>query len=347
MRLNYLFFHSEDLEKIVASLKGLKPKFKKFKRTEILASNHAVMGKYRNVGFVVSKEDLSIPCECLGKFTVELSTADDTFEIFKYGRYKLEDEVLKIDAKFSEELFYDYLPALLIEIITIRTLINECNLIAEKLSDEEKAIILRISKLSQIAKSSSDISELEEILSEITSYHTDFFNKFVKFKDVNEELFSAVTRIRNIGRELSLNLVEYRDAIDRLRYFESKFEQTLIGIRDLYTLISIRLDALRNREYLELLRRTSSLQAAAAVIEFVAVFYYTLKIWDYFMPIDKLPEFATFGLLTVFTALIVLYTEALSEIIRNRKVSKKFVVLTVLLTIVVGLMIATPSLGAL
>lgn len=67
-------------------------------------------------------------------------------------------------------------------------------------------------------------------------------------------------------------------------------------------------------------RRTSSLQAAAVVIEFVAVFYYTLKIWDYFMPIDKLPEFATFGLLTVFTALIVFYTEALGEIIRERRI---------------------------
>ncbi len=107
-----------------------------------------------------------------------------------------------MDAKFSEELFYDYIPALLIEIITIKILINECSHIVERPSDEEKVIVRRISELSQVAKSSSDISELEDLLSEITSYHTDFFSKFIRFKDVNEELFSAVMRSEAISREL-------------------------------------------------------------------------------------------------------------------------------------------------
>ncbi len=70
VKLSYLFLHSEDLEKIVTSLDDLKPRFKKFKRTEILASNHAVVGKYRNVVFVVSSEDVSIPCEYLDKLVV-------------------------------------------------------------------------------------------------------------------------------------------------------------------------------------------------------------------------------------------------------------------------------------
>jgi hypothetical protein len=315
------------------------------------ANEDLVLGKYGNIAFIVSRKPLEIACDCLKKVTVEITKADETFKDFKFGKFKTEDEYftrIRIDAEFNKELFYDLIPALQIELLKADILLNECNLQAEMLSKEESEIIKEVSKLSDIAKKSSNVSELENILSEVSTHHVGFFRKFMHFKDVNEELFSAITKFEMISRNLGGWFVEKIDKLkdfhERLRYFESKFEQTLNGIRDLFTLVSLRLDMLRNREYLDLQRRTASLQAAAAVIEFVAVFYYTLKIWEYFMPIEEIPAFVSFTLLTVFTALIVVFTEIFGELIRERKKSKRFVIMIAILIVVILLMYYVPTL---
>jgi hypothetical protein len=147
---------------------------------------------------------------------------------------------------------------------------------------------------------------------------------------------------RGIGGWFIEKSENFKDYFERLKYFESKFEQTLNGIRDLFTLASLKLDTLRNREYLELQKRTSSLQAAAAIIEFVAVYYYTMKIWEHFLPIETVPKILSFLMLTFFTTSIVVYTEALSELIRERRVTRGFVVVTFLLIIILFLMVYTP-----
>jgi hypothetical protein len=347
----YYYFHSDEMDKTIKNLMNrgvdLKPKFKRYRHTEIIAiGDGVVLGKYENIVFLILKDD--IPCDCLKKVIVEITTADETFAEFKFGKFKVEnEEKIKIDAEFSEELFYDLIPALHIELLKVRSLLKECNLQAEALSKEETEIIREISKLSEVAKKSSEVLELEEIVTEVSTHHTDFFRKFMHFKDINEELFSAITRFEVISKELDMffeKFLEFKESVERLKYFESKFEQTLNGIRDMFSLISLRLDMLRNREYLELQKRTSSLQAATAVIEFVAVFYYTLKIWDHFMPIESLPNSISFLILTLFTALVVIYTDVLGEIIRERKVSWKFVATTFLLVFVVLLMVLAPNL---
>ncbi|MCD6494104.1 MAG: hypothetical protein J7K36_10000, partial [Archaeoglobaceae archaeon] len=96
-----------------------------------------------------------------------------------------------------------------------------------------------------------------------------FFKKFIQYKDINEEIFTAITRFEAISRKMGDWFIEkkneLKDFLENLKYFESKFEQTLGVIRDLFSLISIRLDMLRNREYMEMQKKTSSLQAAAVV----------------------------------------------------------------------------------
>ena len=99
---------------------------------------------------------------------------------------------------------------------------------------------------------------------------------------------------------------------------------------------------LRNKEYMEMQKRTSSLQAAAAIIEFVAVFYYTLKVWDYFMPIERMPKFLAFLLLSMFTTSVVVYTEVLAELVRERKISRQFIVTTILLALILFMMYHVP-----
>jgi len=352
----YLYFHSDDLDSVIEELKkagvDLKLKFEKYRYTEILAANEdLVLGKYKNVAFIISKKQIEITCDCLKKVTVEIAPADETFNEFKFGKFKIEDEDLtkiKLDTEFDKELFYDLIPALQIELIKADILLKECNLQAEVLSRKESEIIREVSKLSERAKKSSDVSELETILSEVSTHHVDFFRKFMRFKDVNEEMFSSITEFevisRNLGNWFSEKADELKDFHERLIYFESKFEQTLNGIRDLFTLVSLRLDMLRNREYLDLQRRTASLQAAAAVIEFVAVFYYTLKIWEYFMPIERMPAYISFTLLSIFTTSVVAFTEVFGELIRERKVSNRFVILAAILLVALLLMYYIPNL---
>jgi hypothetical protein len=348
----YYFFHHDDMENVINVLKNsgisLKPKFDRHRYVEIVASNSALIGKYKNIGFLFFSREVEIEYDFLKKVTVEIAAANETFYDSRMGRYAVEDdgELLRIDREFDEEFFVDFIPAMYTEFIKSEILLNECNLLADVISREETEIIKRIKKLSAEAEKSTNMGEIESFLAEVSGFQTDFFKKFMEFKDVNEELFSAMMNFdvfaRGIGGWFIEKSENFKDYFERLKYFESKFEQTLNGIRDLFTLASLKLDTLRNREYLELQKRTSSLQAAAAIIEFVAVYYYTMKIWEHFLPIETVPKILSFLMLTFFTTSIVVYTEALSELIRERRVTRGFVVVTFLLIIILFLMVYTP-----
>ena len=308
MKLFYIFF-SHDV--------GLRnPKRLKF--TEVSFSDR-VVGRYRDLYFVVSEKKNG----GIAEFVVE------------FGREsKFEGNLLRLNLEPNEEVVYDYIPALLGEIVIIEDLMRRCDSIVEKLRRREKDVIR---KVSHIFRTSDD---LEDLLQEITSYHSELFEAFLEFKEISGELFSAIVRYEKICELLSITPRDFRREVEKMVYFESRFDQTLAGIRDVLNMISVRLDTLRNREYLELQRRTSALQAATAVIEFVAVFYYTLKIWAHFEHVEANP--ITFTLLISFTTLIVLYTDAMGEVIRDRKLTRKFAILTISILIVVALMIAYP-----
>jgi hypothetical protein len=169
----------------------------------------------------------------------------------------------------------------------------------------------------------------------------------MRFKDMIEESFSSISSARYIseilGGLLLEKIVELEKKIELLHYYESKFQQTLSGVGDSLQVASLRLDMLRNRETLELQKRTSALQAAAAIIEFVAVYYYTLKIWESFLPVKEIPSYVSFSILALFTGLVVFYTDALGEYIREKKPSKKLVILTISLIGMLILMATLPT----
>ncbi len=183
---------------------------------------------------------------------------------------------------------------------------------------------------------------------EISKLRVDFFRKFMKFKDVVENVFVSIVAAEHISNLMGGFAVEAVDearrGVEVLHYYESKFQQTLSGVSDVLQVVSIRLDMLRNRETFELQKRTSSLQAAAAIIEFVAVYYYTPKIWESFLPVESMPKVVTFTLLAAFTTIVVIYTEAMGEYIRTRILSRKFAALTTALLLVLFLMVALPIL---
>jgi len=349
----YFYFNEDDMEEIINKLKKinieLRPRFTRYRHVELVASNEKFfIGKYGKICFLLSDEEINIDYDFLKIVKIEISEPGETFYESRIGKYSVEEDgsLIKVEKEPEYEFLIDFIPAMYSGLIKSEIFVNECTLLASTVSKEETEIITEVTRLSEVAKKAEDVSELEEILSEVSTVQIDFFKKFMNFKDINEELFSSIMEYdvfaRLLGGWFTEKVDELKDYFEKLKYFESKFEQTINGIRDLYTTVSLRLDMLRNREYLDLQRRTSSLQAAAVVIEFVAVYYYTMKIWEHFLPIEAVPGILSFLMLTSFTTSIVVYTEALSELIREKRITKGFVIVTFLLIIILFLMIYTP-----
>ncbi|WP_202320624.1 hypothetical protein [Archaeoglobus neptunius] len=341
--MQYLLFH--DLEDVLPNLPDAKPSFGRHRYVEILAEfEGGVVGKYRNVIFTLTTKDIKLSKEPIVSFTVEFASDDGSFKSFRYGKYSCNDKIL-IDGEYIDEFFHDFLPALLSELGIAELLLRDCIERAQYLAERETEIVKDIIRLSDEVRALS-VERLEELSFELSSLRAKFFSRYMRFKDDVEEIFAAVSRASSISSFLGGMLAEKIESLklglEDLSYYESRFEDTLAGVRDALDVVHLRLEMLRGKENLELQKRTSSLQAAAAIIEFVAVYYYTLKIWETFLPIEKVPSIISFTVLTIFATLAILYTEALGEYLRKRRVSLKLVVLTLMLTLILILMSALP-----
>jgi len=345
--VEYLIFSGRELEDLLLKVNKAKPAFKRYRYVEILAEfDGGVVGKYHDIVFIFTARELLIDLEPLERFFVEISEDDGTFKPFRFGKYRYEGKLL-MDADIREDLFYDYLPALLSEIAKARTLIKECSIRVSHLVSRETKIVREVMKLSEIAKT-MDPEKLEEVSFNVSSMRTEFFSGYMHFKEIVEEVFSAILRAERISKFLDGMLEEeiagMKKELERMKYHESSFEQTLEGVRDALYLLHLRLEMLRGKENLELQKRTSALQAAAAVIEFVAVSYYTLKIWESYLPVKYMPATISFSLLIAFTTIVVILTDAIGEYIKDRKVTKKLTLLSILLLTTFALMVYLPIL---
>ncbi|RLI75038.1 hypothetical protein DRO97_04315, partial [Archaeoglobales archaeon] len=93
MEFVYFYFHEEEIDCVLEELKNkgvnLKPKFKKYKYAELIATNeNFVLGKCENIGFLISK-DVEIKCDILEKIVVRIVKSDDSFDEFTYGKFKV------------------------------------------------------------------------------------------------------------------------------------------------------------------------------------------------------------------------------------------------------------------
>ena len=301
---------------------------------EILSNRAVRKGKVDSCQFCVVEgiaED-----EFKGDFIVTVKKLERGYK-FRYGRYIFKNRTLIVDPDPDkvDELLYEKLPVLFCYRKRCDVLVEKCIGVAASLSEFESGVLKKISSVSSIAVR-ADVADLERLMDEMSEWHSMFFSRFMEFKELNERLFEAMARYERICRDLQLRAKSYEE-VRALEYYESKFEQTLNGLRDLFSLMSLRLDTLRNREYLDLHRKTSSLQIAATVIEFVAVYYYTMKIWEHFSA-EKLPRAVEFLLLFAFTVLVILLTDVVGEYIRTGKVGFKGVaVITALVTVVAAM----------
>ncbi len=328
--MSELIYCIVDLKRGKEKLKEFDGMGKKGKYTEYWLKNEKVAGIYKNCVFFINTE-----VENCRKFVVKLLDKELKGK-FRFGTYEVNSEI-KLNCDFSEDLFYDLLPALLAEITFIDNYFKKCKEKALKISSFESEVLKYIAKVS-IDAVKRGVRELEEIMDELSEYHSQFFSMFASFREENEKLYESILRYEALCEELEVNLRSYEDKLRILKQYEEKFKQTLSGLRDLFSLMSLRLDALRNKEYFELQKKTSSLQMAAIAIEFVAVFYYTMKIWEHFSP-KKLPLSIEFLLLFLFTTLVVTLTDTIGEFLRTERVSVKGVLVVVSLILTVAFMV--------
>lgn len=329
--MHYQFYHVEDLEKILKELRGVKPRFKKFERTEIYTEG-IVVGKYNDVVFVISEEPLSLSKGPMGVLKVEFDE-----------KVSLENDTLKIDRR-DEKTLFDYIPSLFSEYFKIKALFSEINSYAEKLSKYEDEVSQEIKSMTTMALS-EDIESFENALKGISRRHCELLSWMCTLKRLEIEVSKSLTNFKMIARDDVFNEI-YGNFEFQLRYYKTireSFEKTLNRLTELFQMISLKLDAIRNKEYMEMQKKTSALQVAAGVIEFLAVFYYTLKSWEYFINLEEVPKVLTFTLLTLFTVSVVWLTDGLSEVMVQRRITKKVVLLSVLISVTFALMVNVTS----
>ena len=77
-----------------------------------------------------------------------------------------------------------------------------------------------------------------------------------------------------------------------VKKYSENFEKVLKELENRLNLVYLQIEVERRKNELELNRRTSA--TAAVVIEFVAVAYYSLKIWESYLPVEKFQKFFLF-----------------------------------------------------
>ncbi|ADC66094.1 conserved hypothetical protein [Ferroglobus placidus DSM 10642] len=327
--MHLYIFPEKDSEKILASLKNLKPAFKAEKNYEVFAvsdDGRVMAGKYKKTFFVLSEEDLVFPVEPLESYRIIFGD---------YGEAKFENSTVYVPREKSEIVLRNLVP-FLSEITVAKILIKDARLRAEHLTKEETKIISEVTKILEGAKTLS-VSKLEELAYSISSLKGSFFSAYMQFKDELEEISSSLIRAEEHSGELGFAelISSLRSQLRALRQYESSFESTLSGVRDALDTVHLKLESLHRKENLELQRKTSSLQAAAAVIEFIAVFYYSMGIWSKYANLEEIPKWISFSLLAILSTLVVICTEAVGEVLTSKKLNGRFYVVTTLLILVI------------
>ncbi|AIY90316.1 hypothetical protein [Geoglobus acetivorans] len=335
-------FHAEELEDVLNSIPDLKPSFRKLGNVEVIAENKEVrVGKYRNYVIVLSSGELEFENAPIETFRIVLRELENGRD-FQFGTYRFEENTVEIQPE--REMDFLELSPIFSELAALKTLSIDAGNRGEFLSKEETKIIDRTVRILENA-GTMDISVLEDLAFELSSLKGKFISRYMKFKDEIEEIGQSLIRFKSLSRKYGHFLYEltpeYEDVLSNLRYYEMSFDQTLRSVRDSLETIHLKLESIQRRETLELQKRTSALQVAAAVIEFIVVFYYTMGIWSKYADLSMLPKWLSLLTLTVLSATVPLLTEAFGEYLLERRVGRKLVVYLMLISLCIAIILYT------
>lgn len=332
--MKYLIFPARDLDKLLNELREIaKPVFKRYKNAEILAEGIGVLlGKYSSVIFLIS--DFKTSLAPIAEFEVVLKTVERG-ETFSRGKYKV-GEVIEIETVFDEEFLYDVLPSLFSEISIAKITLRDCFLtqgyITEKVSRVRELLKEEAEKLEEYAK---------KLAKERESFFAIYSNFVAKLDEAENSIVNAKFFVDKLGGFLGEEVTKLENSAKSARKFAENCERILREIENKFSIIYLQIEMERRKEEFEIGKKTSALTAAAVVIEFVAVAYYSLKIWESYLPVEKMPKAFSFFLLMLFALSVVFLTEAMGSYLKDREIKKLFWSLGILV-VVLSLMIILP-----
>lgn len=313
--MRYLIFPEQDLEELLKELRGVaKPVFRRFKNVEGLAEGNGVfLGKYKSVLFLISDFSVSLPP--IAEFEVAVKKIESG-ERFSYGKYRI-DHIIEIEAEFSEELFNDLLPALFSEIAIVRLNLRDCYLTRDYISK-------KVSEVKDLLK--KEEIDLEDYAMELAKKRDEFFVVYSNFVAKLDKAENAIASARyfsdKLGGFIKEEIAKLEDSVKVVKVFAREYERVLREIENKFNMLYLQIEIERRREELEIGRTTAAITAAAVVIEFVAVAYYSLKVWESYLPVEKLPKVLSFSLLIFFTFSVILLTNAIGSYLKEGKIKK-------------------------
>lgn len=332
----------ENAKKIYQQIDGLRPSFRKIDEVEVIAESESVLiGKYLDYILLFADKKLDLEMDPIDEFEVVVKELDDGLP-FSHGLYRFSENMLEIH--LNREMDIVSIGSLLTEVAVIRVLTRDALRRGEFLSKEETKIINMTVKILEIA-GTTDVQKLEELTFEVSALKGAFLSKYIKFKDEIEEIGIALMRFKKLSRRKGNLLIElteeFEDTLENLRYFESSFNQTLRAVRDTFETLHLKTELIQSKENLEIQKKASALQAATAVIEFIAVFYYTMGIWDKYANLETIPKWISFSTLFTLSAVITLLTESFGEFLLKKEINKKFIIYTLILLFCMGIIVST------
>lgn len=329
----YMFYNDSELDKVLKEIgKRAKPSFKRFKYTEILAEGtELILGRYKSVIFIISEQEVGNPIE---KFEIKIVHLEHG-EQFSFGKYKY-NQLIEIDTVFDENLFYNLFPAFFAELTIAKLTVRDCM--------QTKDYVMNKS------------IEIREFLKETTLNYEDYAvtlaqkrdSFFVTYSDFISKANKAEVAISNakffsskIGNFMFEEVSRLEFELLEVKKYSENFEKVLKELENRLNLVYLQIEVERRKNELELNRRTSAITAAAVVIEFVAVAYYSLKIWESYLPVEKIPKILSFLLLIFFTISVIILTESIGNYLLERK-KGQLKVSIILLVISLSLMVILP-----
>ncbi len=173
-----------------------------------------------------------------------------------------------------------------------------------------------------------------------------------RLADLERRAEKAIDRVSDDAQ----NLIEYvrelaadarRNLEGEQRFLSASLDKANTAIDVLRTQVELE----RSEQSLNLAERTLAIQVAAGFVEFVLVFYYVEHSWE---PLagphvfEAIPVWIRFGILAVFSGVVVLATHHLSEALRERERRHYvwFAALLVLLVVLVAAMFVVSALFA-
>ncbi len=213
-------------------------------------------------------------------------------------------------------------------------------------------VVARSEDPARVSRMHSEVQQLTSIYGRLATDSVMLQEALDRLADLRRAALEAVRALGGDGEALEEYVASAAD--DGRRNLEG--EQRFLGAsldkaKTAIDVVRTHVELDRSEQNLKLSERTLALQVAAGFLEYVLVFYYVEHSWE---PLagthvfELIPAWIRFGLIALFSGVVVLATHQLAEVLRERdrrRVAAVAVLLAVLLLLVAAMFAVSVAFG--